>query len=75
MLLSIVKGRDDMKILDKEHVQELGRYYEGRSFLKAKYFKCGKCGEVQSADDVKCPECGSYDLTEVYLSAQEMEEQ
>lgn len=63
-----------MKNLDKEHLQELGRYYEGRSFFKAKYYKCERCGEVQTVDDVKCPKCGSYDLTDVYLSAQEQEE-
>lgn len=63
-----------MKTLDQEYLQEIARFNEGRSLYKAKYLKCERCGEVQIVNDVQCPECGSYDLTEVYLSAQELEE-
>ncbi len=63
-----------MKEKDREIIEEIGRYNSGRSSLKGKCAKCLSCGEILGDWYQQCPECGSYDLEDIWLSAQELAE-
>ena len=62
-----------MKEKDREILEEIGRYNSGRSSMKGKCAKCLSCGEILPDWYQQCPECGSYDLEDIWLSAEDLD--